>query len=74
MSATETTTAIYSIEGMSCGHCVAAVEKEVGALQGVEDVRVELESGTARVTGSGVSDEQVLEAVAEAGYSGTRHQ
>jgi copper ion binding protein len=72
VSATDTTTAVYSIEGMSCGHCVAAVEEEVGALEGVDDVAVELESGTARVTGSGVSDEQVLQAVAEAGYSASR--
>lgn len=72
MGATDTTTAIYSIEGMSCGHCVAAVEKEVGALDGVDDVAVELESGTARVTGSGVGDEQVLQAVADAGYRASR--
>jgi len=32
------------VEGMSCGHCKAAVEKAVGALNGVEKVEVDLEN------------------------------
>ena len=32
-----------SVEGMSCGHCVKAVEGSVGKLQGVSDVKVNLE-------------------------------
>lgn len=74
MNATETTTTVYAIEGMSCGHCVAAVEREVGALNGVGGVSVDLESGTARVSGSRVSDERVVQAVADAGYQASRCQ
>jgi copper chaperone len=33
-----------NVEGMSCGHCVKAVEGSVGALNGVSTVRVDLEN------------------------------
>ena len=33
-----------NIEGMSCGHCVKAVEGSVGALNGVSSVKVDLEN------------------------------
>ena len=29
---------IYTIPNISCGHCVATIEREVGAVSGVEDV------------------------------------
>ena len=32
-----------NVEGMSCGHCVKAVESSVGALNGVSNVVVDLE-------------------------------
>ncbi|CAM5654129.1 Copper chaperone CopZ OS=Lysinibacillus sphaericus OX=1421 GN=copZ PE=4 SV=1 [Lysinibacillus sphaericus] len=34
-----------NVQGMSCGHCVNAVEKSVGALAGVEQVTVNLADG-----------------------------
>ena len=33
-----------NVEGMSCGHCVKAVEGSVGALKGVSTVKVDLEN------------------------------
>ena len=33
-----------NVEGMSCGHCVKAVEGSVGALNGVSSVKVDLEN------------------------------
>lgn len=37
------------VEGMSCGHCVNAIEGSVGKLSGVKEVKVNLESGTVDV-------------------------
>ncbi|NYI03927.1 heavy-metal-associated domain-containing protein [Allostreptomyces psammosilenae] len=60
---------VYLVSGMTCGHCVASVTEEVGALDGVRSVDVELSSG--RVT---VGSDRPLEfaavaaAVTEAGY------
>ena len=57
----------YLVSGMTCGHCVASVEEEVGALSGVTSVDVDLASGRL-VVGGDVRDEDVRAAVAEAGY------
>lgn len=66
------TTTTISVAGMTCGHCVAAVKDEVGALPGVSAVEVELVAGgDSPVT---VTSEQPLDAdalaaaVDEAGY------
>ncbi|MEK4028448.1 copper chaperone CopZ [Pseudobacillus sp. FSL P4-0506] len=37
------------VSGMSCGHCVKAIEGSVGELPGVESVKVALESGKVEV-------------------------
>lgn len=54
------------IEGMSCGHCTARVEKALNALPGVS-ATVDLNTKTATVTGE-VSDDALKEAVTDAGY------
>lgn len=38
------------VEGMSCQHCVKAVETGVGELNGVTEVQVKLEAGQVDVT------------------------
>lgn len=56
------------IEGMSCGHCSARVEKALNALDGVE-AKVNLEAKSAEVTLSKeVSDDALRKAVEDAGY------
>ena len=59
----------YLVEGMTCGHCRAAVAQEVGAVPGVLGVDVDLDTGRVRVRGEGFSDEAVAAAVDEAGYA-----
>ncbi|HKP21495.1 MAG TPA: heavy-metal-associated domain-containing protein [Thermoleophilaceae bacterium] len=58
----------YSVTGMSCGHCVAAVTDEVQRVPGVNAVEVDLPSGRVVVRGEGFSDDAVRDAVDEAGY------
>lgn len=38
------------VKGMSCNHCVKAVEGSVGALDGVQEVKVNLAAGEVNVT------------------------
>ena len=65
MSATTT----WQVVGMTCGHCVSAVQAEVGAIDGVEDVAVTLETGAVVITSATPpTREQVEAAVDEAGY------
>ncbi|ANE05178.1 heavy-metal-associated domain-containing protein [Corynebacterium crudilactis] len=58
----------YTVEGMTCGHCVSSVKEEIGEVTGVAAVDVTLETGAVQVTGEGFTDEAVEAAVAEAGY------
>jgi copper chaperone len=63
------TTASYAVTGMTCEHCVRAVTEEVGRIEGVAGVAVDLASGAVTVTSAGPLDEATLaEAVEEAGY------
>jgi copper chaperone CopZ len=57
------------IEGMSCGHCVAAVSEALTELPGVSVDQVRI--GAAQVTyhPDQVSPEQIVLAVEDAGYS-----
>ena len=56
------------IEGMTCGHCSARVEKALNALDGVE-AKVDLAAKTAQLNlTSVISDEIIKKAVTDAGY------
>jgi copper chaperone CopZ len=51
------------------GHCERAVTQEVGAVEGVRDVRVDLAAGTVTVAVDGPVDRaDIAAAVDEAGY------
>ncbi len=58
----------YTVSGMSCDHCMAAVTEEVEQVSGVTDVEVDLETKLVLVRGEGVSDDAVRAAIVEAGY------
>ncbi len=58
----------YSVPDMSCGHCEAAVTKEISAVAGVEAVVVDLESKRVEVTGQDLDDAAIRAAIEEAGY------
>jgi copper ion binding protein len=58
----------YTVNGMTCGHCVLSVREEVGEVDGVSAVDVDLASGRMVVRGAGVDAAAVRAAVAEAGY------
>ncbi len=58
----------YTVAGMSCGHCKAAVAEEVAQVTGVEGVDVDLDSKLVVVRGQNVSDDEIRAAIREAGY------
>jgi len=63
-------TTVWTVQGMTCAHCVAAVTEEVSAIPGVSDVAVDLASGTVTVTAEPApSADAVAAAVDEAGYT-----
>jgi copper chaperone CopZ len=63
------TTSIYTVTGMTCDHCMAAVRQEVTKVDGVTGVEVKLASGTVTVESERPLDlAAVTAAVEEAGY------
>ena len=58
----------YTVSGMSCGHCKAAVESEVMRVTGVDSVLADLDSKLVVVRGEALEDEALREALDEAGY------
>jgi copper chaperone len=63
------TTSTYTVAGMTCGHCVSAVTGELSEIPGVEQVKVDLDSGLVTVTSqAALDDDAVAAAVDEAGY------
>ena len=58
----------YTVSGMSCAHCKAAVEQEVGQVPGVELVDANVDTKLVVVRGDGFDDGAVRAAIDEAGY------
>jgi copper ion binding protein len=66
---TMSTTHIYRVNGMTCGHCVGAVTREVTALEPVTEVHVELETGDVTVESTRpLTHDEIAAAIDEAGY------
>ncbi len=63
------TTKTYSVPGISCGHCVMTIERELKYVDGLQSVKADKDSRAVRVE---VESDDVLAAVeamlAEIGY------
>lgn len=59
----------FEITGMTCGHCAAAVTREVRGVAGVGDIAVDVAAGTLTVSTDGTRDAEIAAAVSEAGYT-----
>jgi copper chaperone CopZ len=60
-------TRVYRVPGISCDHCKHAIEGEVGKLDDVDQVVVDIGHRTVTVVGD-ATDEHVRAAIDEAGY------
>lgn len=62
-------TKIFTVKGMTCGHCVSHVTEEVKKINGVTAVDITLDSGEVAVTSDvDIADSDVEAAVIAAGY------
>ena len=59
---------VFSVPGVSCGHCEAAIKHEVGELDGVAGVDVDLDTKLVTVRGDQLDRDDILAAIDEAGY------
>ena len=58
----------FTIDGMSCGHCVARVSRTLGALDGVRGDEVQIGAARVEYDAARVTVEQMTDALREAGY------
>jgi copper chaperone len=62
------TTRTYAVPDVSCGHCKAAIEGEVGELAAVDAVVVDVDAREVTVEGE-ADDAAIRAAIEEAGYT-----
>ncbi len=62
------TTLNFTVPGMTCGHCEAAVKGEIGKLAGVDTVDVDLATKAVVVEGTNLDRTAIFAAVDEAGF------
>ena len=61
--------ATIKINGMSCQHCVMAVTKALSAIDGITDVKVDLEKGEAAFAEAKPVNQAILqESIKKAGF------
>ena len=63
-----TATLVYTVPGMTCGHCVAAVTGEVTKVAGVDAVDIDLETKLVSVRGASLDDASIRQAIDDAGF------
>ena len=61
-------TLTFTVPGMTCGHCEAAVKGEIGKLAGIVRVDVHLDTKAVVVEGDALDQAAIFAAVDEAGF------
>lgn len=60
---------VWKVEGMTCGHCKSAVEGALHEVDGVNEVKVDLDSGNVKISHAETASKvEMKEAVEEQGY------
>lgn len=63
------TTTVFSVPGMTCGHCKQAVTTEIGKIAGVSSIDIDLDTKKVTVTSSDPLEwSEVVSAIDEAGF------
>jgi copper chaperone len=58
----------YSVPDVSCAHCRTAITNEVGRVEGVDSVDVDLDAKTVRISGEALDERALVAAIDAAGY------
>jgi len=60
---------VLKVKGMSCNHCVMSVTKALSQLEGIKNVKVDLQKGEVSYDNTkGVAHERIEKAVEGAGF------
>ena len=58
----------FKIEGMSCGHCIMAVRKELSRLDNVKVDDVQIGKAKVEFDENKIQESRIISAIEEAGY------
>ena len=62
-------TAVFKVKGMSCQHCVMSVTKALTQLEGIKNVKVDLQKGEVSFDNTkAVVHEKIEKAIESAGF------
>jgi copper chaperone len=61
-------TRTFTVPGIHCGHCAAAIKDEVSSVEGVDAIDVDLDAKFVTTRGHALWDETLRGAIQEAGY------
>ena len=59
---------VIKVNGMTCNHCAMNIQKNLGALEGIETIDVDLQGARVKITGSTIDLGKVKEKVESIGY------
>lgn len=60
----------FEVPDMSCGHCVATIEKALASADPTASVQVDLDARTTEFS-SALSGDEIIQVLAKAGYTAT---
>ena len=62
--------AVFNIGGMTCGNCVDMIRSSVGAINGVDNVKIDFDEKKVKVdfNPSMVQEKQIKDTITEMGY------
>lgn len=56
------------VKGMTCNHCKMSVEKNIGSIQGIEDVNADLISSQVNIKGKNIDLKKIKSVIKDIGY------
>lgn len=59
---------VFIASNIKCAGCVTNIQQALGKLSGITQVDVDIPTGTVTVHGDNISDQSIIDTLAEAGY------
>ena len=59
----------FIVKGMTCNHCKETVLEAINACDGINDIKINLESGQTYIFGSGINKEKIFQSINNVGFS-----
>ena len=65
----ETADLTLLVKGMTCNHCKETVTDAINICNGVEDIKINLDSGETLIYGKNLNDKEIITSINDVGFS-----